>query len=401
MSVDITRQELYDLVWSMPMIHAAKKFDISDVMLGRICEERYVPRPPRGYWANLQSTSPRKKRFVKPPLPSLPEPELNFANLIGLEYRGREAARTDRFDPDDFNDPIRKPPEPVTESLDNFRKRMEIFFPELTSPELITVRHPIVQKVLDYDMTLVAMYKRERYFYDPPKYQDEKGKICLHLLNVFLHYFEALGFSVSMRGKKYFTFYADVFTSNREFLVFINEYNPSAFQRKRQGEKKRYTYCFRWEPSEVVSSGKMYYEFEELNVDAIKEIVMDLVVKKEKRYRESVIWEYERNVNARKRAIEHREFEIRRAAERKRRQLEILLASREKLMSEAVADMNHSDKIRELIEVMRAKAESAKRPVKGMKHWIGWATHHANTIDPRHMSLDSFEAWASKFKLKK
>lgn len=29
MSVDLTRQELYDLVWSKPMMHAAKQFGIS------------------------------------------------------------------------------------------------------------------------------------------------------------------------------------------------------------------------------------------------------------------------------------------------------------------------------------------------------------------------------------
>jgi len=49
MTVDIKRQELYDLVWSTPMMHAAKQFGISGVILGRICKEWNVPKLPRGY----------------------------------------------------------------------------------------------------------------------------------------------------------------------------------------------------------------------------------------------------------------------------------------------------------------------------------------------------------------
>jgi hypothetical protein len=74
MTVDIKRQELYDLVWSTPMMHAAKQFGISGVILGRICKERNVPKLPRGYWANQQATSAKKiGRFIKQPLPVQPE----------------------------------------------------------------------------------------------------------------------------------------------------------------------------------------------------------------------------------------------------------------------------------------------------------------------------------------
>ena len=35
----ITREELYELVWSMPMTRASKQLGVSDVMLGRVCRE--------------------------------------------------------------------------------------------------------------------------------------------------------------------------------------------------------------------------------------------------------------------------------------------------------------------------------------------------------------------------
>ena len=401
MSVDITRQELYDLVWSEPMTHAAKRFDISDVMLGRICEDRHVPRPPRGYWANLQSKSPQKRHFIKPPLPELPESDIGFSRYVSMEYKQREEARTDIFDPKDLSDPVRDPPPPFLESMDAFRKRIEDAFPDLVEPDRIKVLHPIVQKVLDYDLSLAAARKRDRYLFSCPQYQDEEGKLRLHLLNAFIMSFEALGFGVTLRGKKYFHFFTTIFGSYKEFHVFIKEYDPSSFERKKLGKVKRRTFCFSWTGEyEVISAGDMFYEFEIFNLDCIKRVIVDLVIKKEKHFRDWLVRSYKYNVEARKQAIEWHEKKIKWVAEAKRKALENLLASREKLMSEAVADMNHADKIRELIETMHSKAQSANRPVKGMKRWVGWAMHHANTIDPRHMSLESFEAWASKFKLK-
>jgi len=83
MSLALTRQELYDLVWSKPMIHVAKCFGISDVMLGKICRDLNVPRPPRGYWASLKANSNSKReRFVKPQLPNLIEADGSFNNIL-------------------------------------------------------------------------------------------------------------------------------------------------------------------------------------------------------------------------------------------------------------------------------------------------------------------------------
>ena len=55
MTKNISREALYELVWSKPMTHVAKDLGISDVMLGKMCKEQLVPKPPRGYWVNLGS----------------------------------------------------------------------------------------------------------------------------------------------------------------------------------------------------------------------------------------------------------------------------------------------------------------------------------------------------------
>lgn len=399
MSVDLTRQELYDLVWSKPMMHAAKQFGISGVMLGRICNDRSIPRPPRGYWANLQSTSIKKQgRFVKPPLPNLPEPDQSFNSLIRKEYKDRDGARTDDFDPEDLNDPIAPPPPPPSETLNEFRERIDAIFPELPAPETIN-RHPIVQKLLDYDVTLAALKRRGGW--ESPNYQGETGKLALEWLNVLLHSFEFLGFGVLVRGKKHFTFQINFLGHNKQFVFFISESHLPPAQRKSQKRTLSKTYCFRWDQeTNLYTKGGNYYEFETITTGAIKQIVMDVVMYDEKKYRERVVSNYEWMVDRRKCQIEKREMEIQRAAAKKQRLLEQLLASRLELMSDAVASMNEADQIRELIATLQTKSQSSKHPVKDMDRWVRWATHRANTIDPRYMSAQGFEAWISKFKLK-
>lgn len=60
----MTREELYELVWTTPVVKAAKALGVSGSYLSRVCFALSVPKPPPGYWA---------KRYVgqaseRPPL---------------------------------------------------------------------------------------------------------------------------------------------------------------------------------------------------------------------------------------------------------------------------------------------------------------------------------------------
>ncbi|MBC7102650.1 MAG: hypothetical protein H5U13_05400 [Parvibaculum sp.] len=62
----ISREELYQLVWSKPMTKVAEQFDVSGSYMTRVCTMLNVPRPGVGYWAKLA--------FDKAPPPTpLPE----------------------------------------------------------------------------------------------------------------------------------------------------------------------------------------------------------------------------------------------------------------------------------------------------------------------------------------
>ena len=64
--VRLTREELYEKLWSRPAIALAEEFGISGRGLGEICSRFEIPVPPRGYWAKLAAG----KDVTRIPLPT-------------------------------------------------------------------------------------------------------------------------------------------------------------------------------------------------------------------------------------------------------------------------------------------------------------------------------------------
>jgi hypothetical protein len=60
------RNELYDLVWSVPLLILSKKYAISDVGLRKICMKMEIPLPKAGHWQKLKFN----KKLDQPKLPS-------------------------------------------------------------------------------------------------------------------------------------------------------------------------------------------------------------------------------------------------------------------------------------------------------------------------------------------
>lgn len=65
----LTRQQLYDLVWTRSLSALAAEFGISGNGLAKICDRLLVPHPPRGYWSGGSQT----RSTPRPPLPPPPE----------------------------------------------------------------------------------------------------------------------------------------------------------------------------------------------------------------------------------------------------------------------------------------------------------------------------------------
>jgi hypothetical protein len=63
------REELYEKVWSRPVVKVAEEYGVSDVAIAKVCRKLKVPVPGRGYWAKKEHGHPVSKK----PLPKLSE----------------------------------------------------------------------------------------------------------------------------------------------------------------------------------------------------------------------------------------------------------------------------------------------------------------------------------------
>jgi integrase len=85
----ISRQELYNLIWSKPITALAERFGISDRGLAKVCRRSGIPAPPRGYWAQIAAGGTFHR-------PELPHPADQKFNRIRFRVN-RSAARTMRL----------------------------------------------------------------------------------------------------------------------------------------------------------------------------------------------------------------------------------------------------------------------------------------------------------------
>jgi len=64
----VSREQLYEEIWSTPAMHLAATYGVSGSFLARVCDRLRVPRPRPGYWNKLAVGK-------APPKPPLPEAE--------------------------------------------------------------------------------------------------------------------------------------------------------------------------------------------------------------------------------------------------------------------------------------------------------------------------------------
>lgn len=62
------REKIYNEIWSEAIQTVAKRYNLSDVGLAKVCRKLKIPRPGRGYWAKKAAGKVVPKQ---PPLPDL------------------------------------------------------------------------------------------------------------------------------------------------------------------------------------------------------------------------------------------------------------------------------------------------------------------------------------------
>ena len=76
----VSREALYEAVWTDAVTLVAPRYGLSDVGLVKICKKLGIPVPPRGYWATVKAG----RTTHKLPLPSVPAGARDLAGPIPL-----------------------------------------------------------------------------------------------------------------------------------------------------------------------------------------------------------------------------------------------------------------------------------------------------------------------------
>jgi AcrR family transcriptional regulator len=84
----LTRQQLYQRVWSESISVVAKEMDLSNNALAKICNRLLVPYPNRGYW-NKANAGKRVRRVPLPAAPDLRSERVIISNVPAASRRER------------------------------------------------------------------------------------------------------------------------------------------------------------------------------------------------------------------------------------------------------------------------------------------------------------------------
>jgi hypothetical protein len=81
-AIEMKRKDLYDRVWSKPMIHAGLELGVSGTGLKKICRRHEIPIPPQGWWAKLAAGY----KLTRLPLPAATAPSLEQVKIGSRRY---------------------------------------------------------------------------------------------------------------------------------------------------------------------------------------------------------------------------------------------------------------------------------------------------------------------------
>jgi hypothetical protein len=188
MPFELTREQLYDLVWSEPMQRLSKQIGISDVAIAKHCRRIGVPVPERGYWNKLQAGH----TVTRTPLPERDLTTIRQVSMQGAlpaELRARIKGEPGVNEGQDDDIDI------LTERL---RKRLG----KVTVPRDFSRTHSIIAGLLKKDDEYRQEALTKPYSWRKPQFDAPFERRRLLFLNGLFLGFQSIGASPSLRGEQ-------------------------------------------------------------------------------------------------------------------------------------------------------------------------------------------------------
>jgi hypothetical protein len=179
-----TRQELYDLVWSEPMIKLAARYGISGTGLAKACRKAGIPVPERGYWNRVAAGQKVKK---------IPMPEA-----------GPNTPGSVTIDPP-LPRPEPPPPPPVPPSIMEKIEAERRAAKPLTVPATLSSPHRIVAGWIERDRREARTHRYDSVFarMHTPIDKTDLDKRRLRILSALFRAIEGRGYKLIVDDDRY------------------------------------------------------------------------------------------------------------------------------------------------------------------------------------------------------
>lgn len=374
-TVGMTRTEMFDRVWSTPLLQLAKEIGVSDVALGKACRRAKIPLPGRGHWA--RDTQARKK----PKLPVNHDLHYDTIRFRVLDPEAHAAMLALK----------KSMPRPKGDDAADSGQDAVI-----AVPATLEAPHPLVARTLKlagsaevYDGRLMLDFKEALYVRISADMLDR----ALLVMDTLIKESECRGctWAVTKEGRTTVTYEGEPMKIELRERLCRHEIPPPPPPEPRRGRRPRWQsdYTPTYYPrKEWVSSGELTFEIDERGGQGVRRSWTDTKrtpigvrlgdildglagmaagIKEERQKRAE--WQRQRELE------EARQAELAREAERVR-----LLRAR------LVAAMQHWEQAARLrrftnaVETHLAHMDDAG--VAAGRQWLAWAREQADLLDP-------------------
>jgi hypothetical protein len=378
MPEQLSRKQLYDLVWSEPMKNLAARFGISDVALKNTCARAGVPTPERGYWAKKEAG----KQTFQPVLPMRPpgmSDEVSIAAGVkgSYQYSNEEEILSFVGAPPEFAEPIERVQERIAETVGH-----------VAVPHKVSTWHPAIDRLLKEDQKRREKQLTDSYpmSWNNPVFDTPFERRRLRILNSLFLAVARMNGKPSVYGHE-----------AREIRIsFFQQHLHLTLERPKRSHRHAQVQNTSGEPSDTRLCLSLHRGYGSETVlgswqdeDAQKlemkmaDIAVQVILTAEINYRDSALRQYQWRVR-RKAELEEEKRKRTLEAERaeKERQKRMAQARIDRLLRDAAA-FQQAGEIRKYVEAIRSgEARDRSLSMDQIERWTKWALVQADRIDP-------------------
>jgi len=342
-----TRLQLYELVWTAPVITVAPQFNISDVALKKACRRFDIPVPPRGYWAKLQAGKPTTK-FALPPRAA----GMNDEIVIGGRYNHWSYGLAN----EEILGPLPDTPS-FPEEFAFVRERVRKAIGKVSVSRVMTVHHPAIARLIAHDETRRQKQVASSYSFswENPVFDSPIEQRRLRFYALFLAVARCGG-RAEVRGREAREIRITIYQTS--VSVSLDQPTKGRGKTTDKGDQLRFVILSGYDREQEQAS---WQDGESGRLEHfIQEIALEVVTSAEISYREGCFRAFEWRVRRKAQLEEQaRDHQLQMDREERERQQELQQARIDRLLDEA-ASLRRATDIRAYVEAVKPPWQSVR-----------------------------------------